>query len=281
MLPQARSAAVSCNQRERSTKFHEKTPKQFVLVRVISWIVASVKTLLKNKKLRTCITERTLSSAVLALLFINAHGQEQLQTQSKDEQSALVYGLVVDNSGSLRSQMAEVVEAAKLIVNSNQSGDEAFLVRFVDHDKIKTLQNFTSNKAALVTSLEGMYVEGGSSAIVDAVSFSIQHFSQDRRPNGSAVRRALIVLTDGDERSSFYKLEQLLKLVLEKNIKVYVIGFNQALKLQGLNTQKRATNLLNRIADGSGGRAFFPNSIVEVRNVANSILGEIRKPDIR
>lgn len=213
-----------------------------------------------------------LSSAVLALLFINAHGQEQLQTQSKDEQSALVYGLVVDNSGSLRSQMAEVVEAAKLIVNSNQSGDEAFLVRFVDHDKIKTLQNFTSNKAALVTSLEGMYVEGGSSAIVDAVYFSIQHFSQDRRPNGSAVRRALIVLTDGDERSSFYKLEQLLKLVLEKNIKVYVIGFNQALKLQGLNTQKRATNLLNRIADGSGGRAFFPNSIVEVRNVANSIL---------
>ncbi|MDQ3665448.1 MAG: VWA domain-containing protein [Acidobacteriota bacterium] len=218
-----------------------------------------------------------LSSAVLALLFSNAHAQEQTQTQSRCQQSPLVYGLVVDNSGSIRSQMAEVVEAGKLIVNSNQSGDEAFLVRFVDHDKIKTLQNFTSNKAALATSLEGMYVEGGSSAIVDAVYFSIQHFSQDKKPNGSAVRRALIVLTDGDERNSFYKLEQLLELVREKNIKVYVIGFIQALRLQGSNTQKRATNLLNRIADRSGGRAFFPNSIVEVRDVANSILGEIRK----
>lgn len=215
-----------------------------------------------------------LSSAVLALLLSNAHAQEQ--TQSRCEQSPLVYGLVIDNSGSLRSQMAEVVETGKLIVNSNQSGDETFLVRFVGHDKIKTLQNFTSNKAALVTSLEGMYVEGGSSAIVDAVYFSLQHFSKDKKPNGS-VRRALIVLTDGDERHSFYKLEQLLELVREKNIKVYVVGFLQALKLQGINTQKRATNLLNKIADGSGGRAFFPNSTVEVRDVANSILGEIRK----
>ncbi len=216
---------------------------------------------------------------LICLTFINSQvqAQQQNQGQAKDGQIPLVYGLVIDNSGSLRSNLSEVVNAAKLIVDSHKAGDEGFIVRFVHSGNIKTVQDFTSNKAALINSLEGMYVEGGSSAIVDAVYFSLQHISQERSVNSSASRRVLILITDGDERASFYKLEQLLKLVREKSVRVYAIGFVQALKQHGPNTKKRATDLLNKIAEESGGRAFFPETMAEVKTVSIGILDDIRK----
>ncbi|HEX7957763.1 MAG TPA: hypothetical protein VF508_12505, partial [Pyrinomonadaceae bacterium] len=58
------------------------------------------------------------------------------------EEVPITYGLVVDNSGSLRSQIGQVVEAAKTIVNSNKPGDETFVVRFIASDEIKILQDF-------------------------------------------------------------------------------------------------------------------------------------------
>lgn len=217
--------------------------------------------------------------AAVIFLFINnqVQAQEQDQPQAKDGQIPLVYGLVIDNSGSIRSNLTEVIDAAKLIVNSHKTGDEAFIVRFVHSEDIKTVQDFTSNKAALINSLEGMYVAGGSSAIIDAVYFSLQHISQQKSVNASATRRVLILLTDGDERDSFHKLEQLLKLVREKSVRVYAIGFIQALKQHGVTTRKRAASLLKKIADDSGGRVFFPETMTEVGNIASGILDNIRK----
>ena len=218
--------------------------------------------------------------AAVILLCINNHVQAQAQNQHQaiDSQNPLVYGLIVDNSGSLRSNWHEVIEAGKLIVNSHKMGDEVFIVSFVDSENIKVVQDFTSNKAALIDSLERMYVKGGSSAIVDAVYFSLQHISQGRGVNSSAIRRVLILITDGDERQSFYKLEQLLKLVRETGVRVYAIGFITALKQDiGITTKKKATNFLNRIADESGGRAFFPETMAEGRNIASCILDDIRK----
>ncbi len=65
-----------------------------------------------------------LVAAILSL-HINIQGQEQ---------GTLVYGLVVDNSSSLREQIPEVVEVGHLIVSSNRPGDKTFLVRFVGHE---------------------------------------------------------------------------------------------------------------------------------------------------
>src|SRR5918912_166702 len=91
------------------------------------------------------------------------------------EEVPISYGLAVDNSGSMRSQIDKVIEAAKDIVNSNKSGDETFLVRFIDSDKIETLQDFTPNKQALMDALDSMFIEGGQTAIVDAVYLSAEH----------------------------------------------------------------------------------------------------------
>ncbi|HEU5132832.1 MAG TPA: hypothetical protein VFT26_12040, partial [Pyrinomonadaceae bacterium] len=62
------------------------------------------------------------------------------------EEVPISYGLAVDTSGSLRSQLQSVVDAGKTIINSNKQGDETFLVRFISSDKIETVQDFTANK---------------------------------------------------------------------------------------------------------------------------------------
>ena len=52
------------------------------------------------------------------------------------EEVPISYGLAVDTSGSLRPQLQQVIDAAKTVINSNKPGDETFLVRFIDSEKI-------------------------------------------------------------------------------------------------------------------------------------------------
>ena len=85
------------------------------------------------------------------------------------EEVPISYGLAVDTSGSLRTQLTSVIDAGKTIINSNKPGDETFLVRFISSDKIETVQDFTANKDALIDGIDGFYVEGGQTAVIDAV----------------------------------------------------------------------------------------------------------------
>ena len=62
------------------------------------------------------------------------------------EEVPINYGLAIDTSGSLRSQLQAVIDAGKSIINSNKPGDETFLVRFISSDKIETVQDFTPSK---------------------------------------------------------------------------------------------------------------------------------------
>ena len=62
------------------------------------------------------------------------------------EEVPISYGLAVDTSGSLRSQLQSVIDHGKTIINSNKQGDETFLVRFISSDNIETVQDFTAKK---------------------------------------------------------------------------------------------------------------------------------------
>src|ERR1051325_1830305 len=62
------------------------------------------------------------------------------------EEVPISYGLAVDTSGSLRSQLQAVIDAGKTIINSNKTGDETFLVRFISSDQIETVQDKAHQK---------------------------------------------------------------------------------------------------------------------------------------
>jgi Ca-activated chloride channel homolog len=197
------------------------------------------------------------------------------------EEVPISYGLAVDTSGSLRSQLPTVIEAGKSIINSNKPGDETFLVRFISSDKIETVQDFTANKELLADGLDSFYVEGGQTAIIDAVYLSAEHVSEYRKgDDGDRRRRALIVITDGEDRNSFYKQEQLFARLREDDVQIFVIGFvNELDKEAGFirkSPREKAINLINKLAEETGGRAFFPDSVAELPQIANEIIRDLR-----
>src|SRR5215216_1980025 len=197
------------------------------------------------------------------------------------EEVPISYGLAVDTSGSLRSQLQSVIDAGKTIINSNKPGDETFLVRFISSDKIETVQDFTDNKELLTDGLESFYVEGGQTAIIDAVYLSAEHVSDYRKGNETdRRRRALIVITDGEDRNSFYKQEQLFARLREEDVQIFVIGFvNELDKETGLirkSPREKAVNLVKKLATETGGRAFFPESLSELPQIANEIIRDLR-----
>jgi len=197
------------------------------------------------------------------------------------EEVPISYGLAVDTSGSLRSQLQSVIDAGKTIINSNKTGDETFLVRFISSDKIETVQDFTPNKDLLMDGLDSFYVEGGQTAIIDAVYLSAEHVSEYKRGDeADRRRRALIVITDGEDRNSFYKQEQLFARLREEDVQIFVIGFvNELDKDAGLirkSPREKAVALINRLASETGGRAFFPDSIADLPQIANEIIRDLR-----
>lgn len=197
------------------------------------------------------------------------------------EEVPISYGLAVDTSGSLRSQLQSVIDAGKTIINSNKPGDETFLVRFISSDKIETVQDFTSNKDLLMDGIDSFYVEGGQTAVIDAVYLSAEHVSEYKKGDeNDRRRRALIVITDGEDRNSFYKQEQLFARLREDDVQIFVIGFiNELDKDAGFirkSPRDKAVNLLNKLATETGGRAFFPDSISELPQIANDIVRDLR-----
>lgn len=206
--------------------------------------------------------------------------KQTIETFTREE-VPISYGLAVDTSASLRSQIQSVIDAGKTIVNSNKPGDETFLVRFISSDKIETVQDFSDSKEALVDALDNLYVEGGQTAVIDAVYLSAEHVVEYKKGNeGDRRRRALIVITDGEDRSSFYKQEQLFARLREEDVQIFVIGFvNELDKDAGLirkSPREKAVSLINKLASETGGRAFFPEALSELPQIANEIVRDMR-----
>jgi Ca-activated chloride channel family protein len=200
------------------------------------------------------------------------------------EEVPISYGLAVDTSGSLRSQLPTVIDAAKTIINSNKPGDETFLMGFISSDKIETLLDFSSRKDDLLDAVDNLYTEGGQSAVVDAVYLAAEHVAEYKKGStDDRRRRALILVTDGEDRDSFYKPDQLFARLREADVQIYIIGFVNELednKEGGIFIRKsakdKAVNLITRLATDTGGRAFFPTSIAELPEIANAIVRDLR-----
>ncbi len=197
------------------------------------------------------------------------------------EEVPVMYGLAVDTSGSLRPAFEQVINASKAIINSNKRGDETFLERFISSDKIETVQDFTANKDSLMDGLDNLYIEGGQTAVIDGVYLAAEHVAEYKKSgDDDRRRRALIVVTDGEDRASYYNELQLFQRLREEDVQIFVIGFVNELEAdKGLirkSPREKAINLLNRLASETGGRAFFPNSISELPEIANEIVRDLR-----
>jgi Ca-activated chloride channel homolog len=191
------------------------------------------------------------------------------------------YSLVIDNSGSLRAQLEKVIEASKIIVGTNRTDDETSVIRFVSSDKIEILQDFTADKTEINDALDNLFVEGGQTAIIDAVYLAAEKVTEyEKREGNDRKRRALILVSDGEDRDSYYKEAQLFELLRETDVQIYVIGFVGELSKEGgfisKSPQSKAKSFLERLATETGGKSYFPNAIGELDEIAKNISSELR-----
>jgi Ca-activated chloride channel family protein len=234
-------------------------------------------------RLNVIVTEESSHNVVADLrqedFRVEEDGVPQTITYFAREESPVSYALVVDNSGSTRHVLEYLLRAGGVLVSGNQPGDETLIVRFVSGDKISVMQDFTGNQTALIRGLDEMFIEGGQTAVIDAVYTSVEKVGERRRDE-SGRRRALVLLSDGEDRSSYYKLSDLQKLLRKSDVQVFVIGLVEMLsKEQGFTSKSahtKALTLLNTLAQETGGHAFYPKNVKELQTAVSAITRELR-----
>jgi Mg-chelatase subunit ChlD len=200
-------------------------------------------------------------------LCVHAAGQDVTASPQKNSEAPPVsYGLVVDNSGSFRTLLDRVIEVTSDVVEENGADDEAFLVTFVDTPKIVLRQEFTYRKSELHDAAQNMFIEGGQTAIVDALKSAADYLAQNAKKD-SGRSRAIVLVTDGEERGSQSKIEDVLKLLKEQNIRVFVIAMSDT---------KVFTKLLNRITKATGGIVVTPKGRGDLSGAAKQVFAAMR-----
>lgn len=206
----------------------------------------------------------TVSVLLTLVLCLSATAQER--PAAKAEKLPVSYGLVIDNSGSIRTLLDKVITVVTDVVDANEAEDEAFLLTFVDTPKIVLRQEFTSSKSELHDAAQNMFVEGGQTAILDAIKISADYLAKNARTDGSRAR-ALVLVTDGEDRESGSKVEDVIKLLKEHNIRVHVIAIAEG---------KVFAKLIDRLTKETGGTKFSPKTRAELTTMAAQIAASIR-----
>lgn len=187
------------------------------------------------------------------------------------------YGVAIDTSGSMRPAFPLIIAASKYIVEKALPQDQTLLIRFVSSDKIETVQEFTSNKRRLMNGIDQLYIEAGQSAIVDAVYVSAQRLANYKFPD-KTVRRVVFLITDGDERASYYDLQQVLALLRSINVQIFAVSISMDDRGGKLNQNqpKRSVDMLRTLASETGGAAFFPKSAAELKTTIDAMFDLVR-----
>jgi VWFA-related protein len=193
------------------------------------------------------------------------------------EKGPLLYGLLIDRSGSLKLHFSNIKDIAAQVIAANEVNDQTFLVSFVDSDKMEMVQELTSDTATLLTALGPLRVEGGQTALHDAVYLSAQYAM--KHPPPSNYRMALVLLSDCEERTSFYSEQQLMELLGKTRIQIFVVALVGDLEDNNgfikQSQRQKASDFATRLARATGGDAFILRSPKELAAVATQLTTEL------
>ncbi len=184
---------------------------------------------------------------------------EQRIIEFYPEDRPITLALLLDTSGSMQGSMEQVHEAAAAFVGTLRENDRAMIIDF--DDSVFLIQDLTSDHDALRTSIESTE-PFGATAIYDAMHAAYLRIG---RMEG---RKAIILLTDGQDSASRLGFKRLLEEAKAYDTQVYAIG------LAGSEGVDR--DVLRKFAEFTGGRAFFVKKASELAGVYERIAQELR-----
>jgi VWFA-related protein len=192
-------------------------------------------------------------------------GQPQTIVRFSREDVPVSIGIVVDNSGSMRTKRAAVTKAVLNLIQASNPQDEVFVVNFNDDPYLD--QDFTNQIGPLREALDRVDSRGGT-ALYDAVIASADHLAKGAKKE----KKVLLVITDGVDNESRESLESAIRKVQDdQGPIIYTIGI-----LGDEPGIKRAKRALQSLSDQTAGVAFFPKDLAEVDEISQEVARDIR-----
>jgi len=193
---------------------------------------------------------------------------EEIRSFHAETNLPLQVGLLIDASNSVRDRFKFEQESAIEFLNQTVRPriDLAFVVGFDATPEVT--QDFTDNTEALGHGVRELR-PGGGTALYDALYYACRD-KLLKAPKSTPVRRAIILLSDGEDNLSHVTREESIEMAQRAEAIVYTISTNVS------GTKGAGDKVLERIADATGGRAFFPFQIRDVSNDFAEIQDELR-----
>jgi VWFA-related protein len=193
---------------------------------------------------------------------------EEIRSFAAETNLPLQVGLLVDASNSVRDRFKFEQESAIEFLNQTVRPryDQAFVIGFDATPEVT--QDFTDHTELLAHGVHELR-PGGGTALYDALYYACRD-KLLKAPNATPVRRAIILLSDGDDNLSHVTREEAIEMAQRAEAIVYTISTNVS------GTKGPGDKILERIADATGGHAFFPFQIRDVANAFAEIQDELR-----
>ncbi len=180
----------------------------------------------------------------------------------------LELGLLVDTSGSVRGRFDFEQEATVSFLEHilRPNFDRAFVMGFSSHSQMA--QDFTDNVHLLETGVKSLH-DGGGTALYDAIYKACHDKLLKDKPD-HPVRRALVIVSDGEDNQSEVSRAQAIEMAQRAEVLIYAISTDDS----GLIL--RGDKVLQQLADSTGGRAFFPFKMKDIKGSFSAIEDELR-----
>jgi len=201
---------------------------------------------------------------------VSEDGVAQTITSFQHQDIPISLGILVDNSGSMRTKRQAVNASALDLVRASNPDDESFVVNFSDEAYID--QDFTANVNKLRDGLSHIDSKGGT-ALYDAIMASADYLTK----NAKRSKQVLLVITDGEDNASSTSLEETVRRIQDlQGPIVYSIGLLYD-DTGGGREARRAKRALEMLANETGGISFFPKNLAQVDEIAGEVAKDIRE----
>jgi len=193
---------------------------------------------------------------------------EEIRSFHAETNLPLQVGLLIDASNSVRDRFKFEQESAIEFLNQTvrRGYDLAFVVGFDVTPEVT--QDFTDNTEALAHGVHELR-PGGGTALYDALYYACRERLL-KASKATPVRRAIILLSDGEDNQSHVTREEAIDMAQRAEAIVYTISTNVS------GSKGPGDKVMERIADATGGRAFFPFQIRDVADAFSEIQDELR-----
>ncbi|HQZ15833.1 MAG TPA: VWA domain-containing protein [Vicinamibacteria bacterium] len=181
-----------------------------------------------------------------------------LASSTGEDRIPLSIALTLDTSGSMKGSITFLKEAATYFTGKLELTDQALVVQF--NESVKSSSEFTDDTDRMDAFINGLQVWGGT-ALYDSVMYSLDRLRD--RPG----RKALILLSDGDDTSSVAGKAQVTALAKSLEVSIYAVG------IQGFDTPR---GFLKNLAEDTGGAYYFPNKTSELIKVFEAIAKDLK-----